>query len=697
MRSSNFVGVMLWGGMAGLCPSIALAAQIWKPVLTQPADKREYREPLETFRFPIPAKLSVEYLQQITLEVDDIDVTALIQRDANDAIFTPAEPLAFGAHTMRIVHYAQDGNIEELANWSFEVRQSSLYRQAVLQGNVNLNGNYLLDSKNIIPKPKQASVDGSTNLAAAVADGNWQVNGNAALMGNSNYQALGMKRSVDLSSFLFTGQSGNVVVNAGHHTIASNSLALDMLTNRGVSTTLSSDSHYYGATAFAMRATPVMGFTHGLGISDAENRIEGVTVAAFPFEDHPEQQYLSLVYLHGKSSTGITTAAGVPGGATGVTGFPGATGVTGVAIIGDPSVKEGNAWGVISESSFLEKQARLRLEYAGATLTTTDEFATTPIPQLKDNAYAMLAEYRPQADPSDANPTMWKIGLLNQYVGRDFSSIANEGLPRDKQLWRLSGEVYKGSLFATAGLSTEIDNVKAETDIPQIRTNRADVALNYAPQLEFSNEGTPIYGSLGQQNYSLTLSKAQGKNATFPTSAVVARTDNNTVSINAVGSFNYATWNWMIMHGIGTLTDNTGLQPDSDTVSSGLGGMWRIGEGFTIAPRWQLNSSKYAGITNDMQMLSLDALQLLLDGRLALRLSYTQTDMHDSAGALHTVSTNYIPAVEWQVVTGSQNKPGASLRLSGMFSDTQDRITPANSRDTYQIMLTAIIGLQFGF
>ena len=51
--------------------------------------------------------------QRLAVELDDIDVTALAALDGSDIVITPAQPIAFGKHTLRLVEYTPDGGIAE--------------------------------------------------------------------------------------------------------------------------------------------------------------------------------------------------------------------------------------------------------------------------------------------------------------------------------------------------------------------------------------------------------------------------------------------------------------------------------------------------------------------------------------------------------------------------------------------------------
>ena len=223
------------------------------------------------------------------------------------------------------------------------------------------------------------------------------------------------------------------------------------------------------------------------------------------------------------------------------------------------------------------------------------------------------------------------------------------------------------------------------------------MTMQYSPSLKFNQDGQPQYGLLGQQSYLLSFFNAKSSNASYPGTAVVSTTDFDTWAVNLTGTFNYADWNWSITRSVGALHDNTGLQPDSDTQSTSLSGAWRLmRDRLTFAPRWQLDVNNVSGLEYKTGLLSLDMTMLIWNGDVTAQLGYTQSHLEASNGTFDTTTSIYRPSVEWRLSAGARNKPGASLRLSGLFTGIKDKVTAANTIDSYQVMLTVIVGAQFG-
>ncbi|MCW8946535.1 MAG: hypothetical protein OQK80_03625, partial [Sedimenticola sp.] len=95
----------------------------WSPELVSTTD-RGYRLPSEEVRLYIPPEVPLEVLQRLSLELDDIDVTALVGREGDFALFVPIQPLSYGQHRLRLVENGADGSLLERGFWLLEVRKS---------------------------------------------------------------------------------------------------------------------------------------------------------------------------------------------------------------------------------------------------------------------------------------------------------------------------------------------------------------------------------------------------------------------------------------------------------------------------------------------------------------------------------------------------------------------------------------------
>src|SRR5258708_9362258 len=125
------------GGAAVVLQAYALAQQgSWTPEFAMPGGGGNAQtSPLKIRVAGIPEDVP----QRLAGETDDIDGTRLAVLDGVDIVVTPAQPLAFGPHRLRLVEYAPDGSIAERGHWSFDIRKSAAFREAQFQANVTLN------------------------------------------------------------------------------------------------------------------------------------------------------------------------------------------------------------------------------------------------------------------------------------------------------------------------------------------------------------------------------------------------------------------------------------------------------------------------------------------------------------------------------------------------------------------------------
>jgi hypothetical protein len=134
----------------------------WKPEFVAPqAGAAAQTAPLRIRVANIPADVP----QRLAVELDGIDVSSLAALDGSDIVITPAQPIAFGRHTLRLVEYTPDGGIVERGRWNFELRESAAFREAHLQANVTLNASQRLADHNVTSAPGRLQGNGGAPAA----------------------------------------------------------------------------------------------------------------------------------------------------------------------------------------------------------------------------------------------------------------------------------------------------------------------------------------------------------------------------------------------------------------------------------------------------------------------------------------------------------------------------------------------------
>ena len=81
--------------------------------------------PNAAMRIDLPDDLDIMTLTTLGVELDGIDITALLSLDGTDFIYQPVEPLSNGEHIIRLVHLNNDGSVTNKGSWRFNIGEGS--------------------------------------------------------------------------------------------------------------------------------------------------------------------------------------------------------------------------------------------------------------------------------------------------------------------------------------------------------------------------------------------------------------------------------------------------------------------------------------------------------------------------------------------------------------------------------------------
>jgi hypothetical protein len=631
----------------------------WTPSLQAPT-QGEFRDPMEMLRIKLPANLPLETLKTLALELDNIDVTAMVSRNGDYAELTPLQPLPWGIHTLRLVEYAADGSINERAYWEFQVRRNDVFREVDYAASINLIASQRISEKYPPPmplnppEPKEFTGQGSAIFQGRVADDDWEVSGQMDLLYNSEIQR--PERDLDLASYLVTGRKNYNQMNLGHHSLAQNSLIMEGFNRRGLSASTRLDTFNSAATGFVMRPDIVFGFNHGLGLSDNTNRVNGVILESQPLKN-PEALYMAVTYLKGEQTLQGTTIASTI------------------------NQQEGDAMSLVADSTILDRRLRVRGEVA-ASKVSIDYTATSAIDiaDENDNAVALLTTWTPYATPGQT--FFWNTGIEASQVDTYFASIANPGLPPDKKLQRLFVNTDWAGISAQLSTAVETDNVnKLDTDpVNETRVNQA--LLNYAFNQAIEENSWMSWIGMPSITVQWRGSSQQEIEAAVAPPVVIPGLDLDTDIIQLSNNFSYSTLNWGWLYGESEQIDNTSTL-ETITYNRGLNANFRVGEHISIMPMVQQQTSHFSfdGSASDTQIISLSSQFFIQDAwNGSLMLNQAQTE------------TGVVMQLTWNWILPKNKRPGFDVILSGSWQQTEDSITPVNL-ETYQVFLSLAMKL----
>jgi len=646
----------------------------WQPIL-QDGKNKGYRQPNDTFRIFIPPEVPIAELQRLALEFDNIDITAMVSRDGNYAIYKSPQPLATGYHQLRVVEYLSNGSIKELGAWRFEVRQSELFREYAFAANTQLTVNQRIADKNLTqPVPSRLQGQGSSQVAFAVANGDWNAKGQFDLIYNSLKRNTPNRRTLDNGEFLFSVGNANTDARIGHQTVGSRSLIMNNFRRRGISVERRFSQSNTSVAGFSLASDNIIGFRRGLGISDSRKRVYGVTFDSSPLTDTPKKLHFSGTWLNGEGRNSSSLIARDPS--------------TLVASVdaSESGSSSGSAFSMSVDGLLMKDRLQLRAEYAGSDydFNTTDNFSSE-----SDNAYSLSAIF----SDTTTSGMNWNAGVENNKVGTFFKSLANLSLPTDQ--WLL--HVFAGSQWPNFGIQGDYqklkDNVNDIAILPEIETDIGNVTINWAPKLA-SNDGW-----MGSPNFSVLYSRqTQNQNST-PVSYVAARTDNELDNWQANAIFSYPSMNWGIGLASNKFRDHSAIQHDTDTDSINLNSnIILMDRRISLAPSVTYNLTKDL-ITNQTSTAINYGLQTTmvfkpekLDASFDIRVNHNYTN--DSAISNSTLSANM--ALNWHLIKAKRNKFGVDIGLTGIYNDINNNVRSTlstatnalNTFDTYQVFLT---------
>jgi hypothetical protein len=639
------------GGALALVHALALAQQpAWKPEFVPPqTGAAAQKAPLRIRVAGIPQDVP----QRLAVELDDIDVTALAALDGSDIVITPAQPIAFGKHSLRLVEYTPDGGIAERGRWAFELRQSAAFLRAQGQANVTLNATQRVGSRNVTYTSGPLQGTGSAQLQGAVANESWQAAGAASLVANSQTAQMPLQGShLDVAQFLVAVQGGHVAASVGDHAaLGPESLVMQGFARRGVTVDLSGSAGHL--TGFSMSANPLVGSRNLSGTNDDRNRIDGMVATVFPISGRPEVLALSGTYVDGES-----------------------TGISGPSVSGSPQPYGGRAESVVADAQLFDKLLRLRGE-AAHSLYDFDGVGVGLEPQ-SGHAYSGLANYIPWHSPSVlGQPLVWNIGAQKQLRSTFFQSPATPGAISDRDM----GQVFSGlnwyGLSAQAAAAKEHDNVDDLALVPRTRTTQHSFTLNWVPpQTGAQAAAMPWYGTPSVSASYVTLDKELTDNAGSFLLAVgpLHRTSNLLVG----AQFQHATWSWGFSHTRVEDKDFAGYTPETVTTADRL-------QGAVLVKKLNVGASVEHDKTDDLTnaaraqaMVGGATLAYPFTDRVSSNLTYNVRHAWSDVPASDQITSDTTLGLNWLVVAANGQRPGMSLGLDGSYHSCRDKLAASS-------------------
>jgi len=620
----------------------------------------DYRGVNEIIGLQIPTNFTPERFKNIVIELDNLDITAMLKNDNAHISYQPVQSLSPGKHELRVVEYSDDGDISELGFWSFEVRQSQLFQQYSIAADTQLSASQRIASNNIgEPEPNKFQGQANSQIGFSATSGDWKTEGQFDLYYDSVKENQLNGRSIDNNTFLFS--TGNRYVNAriGHHNIGISNLVMNNFQRRGFSLQGKIPSINSRVSGFSLSSADISGFGHGLGISNQNQRVDGVTFDSSPFSENPRSLYISGTWLQGRSIDSGNF----------------------VAQINDPLFggTKGNAWSFSGESLFLDNKLRLRAEYAA---TDYDFNQADEINSDSDNAHSFLLTYNDVTDDG----TSWNLGVANQKIGTFFRSLANQTLPSDKKLVK----AFAGAQWATFGfqlnLEQQQDNVENIALLPRVQTDVASFLINWSPTITNKDSW------LGTPNFALGTSYQSQEQTFTPLNYFLPVTDNQIQNWQFSSNFAYLTNSWGLSVTNTNFSDGSLVQNNTETLSFNWFASFLFGEeqDFSLSPAIAFNNTKDKTTNLDFESItySVQSAFVVIPKKLDIAVDFILNQNQTSDDSLNADSLAANISVNWHISEANVNEFGFDLNFSVMYNDFENKIFSTDSLEVHQVFLT---------
>lgn len=639
----------------------------WKPEFVRPEPGTAAQTaPLRIHVAGIPEDTP----ERLGVELDNIDITALAVLDGTDIVVTPAQPIPFGAHMLRLLESTPDGNIVERGRWAFEIRKSAAFREAQLQTNATLSATQRIAERNADTSAGRQQANGSAQIQGAVANDDWQAKGTASIVANSQSNQLPRQQGhLDIGQYVVEAQRGAISGRVGDQAaIAPESLVMQGFARRGVSANVTAAGEAR-LTGFSLHATPLAGSDNLSGVRDRDNRVDGMIATVNPIRGRPEALALSGTYVDGN-----------------------ATDASGVGVAGSPQSFGGRAGSVAADARLLDRLLRLRGEYAQSRYDF-DGMNGTLEPQ-SGHAYSALANYSPWHRLMVlGQPLVWSIGAQKQLLSTFFHSPANPATVADRDTRQLFTGLNWHGLDAQASAGKEHDNVDDLALLPRTETTQHSFALNYVPvppaaQASGAPPSVPFYG---QPNLTASYMSVKKELADNPGGLPLPLGPlHETTNLMLGAQFQYAKWNWGLGHTRVVDNDFANLAPDTRTNSERLQAGVQLAK---LAVGGSVQYDRADDVTDDSRTQA-------ITGTATLGYPFTERVTSNVAYSIRharalpqsdELSSDTTIALNWVIVPAKEQRAGLSLGLDGSYHSCHDKLAAAAPDaacfDTFQAFL----------
>jgi len=669
LRQLGLAGATLAAGLAVFC-DIAAAQSDWLPVLEE-VESRGRSDPIV---ITLPGDLDPAVLSALSVELDDLDVTAFVELSGGQLVLVPPEALSAGTHSLRLIQRGADGSILERGYWVLEIRHSATLRELSVTADLAGEVNARVADNGLDTPSEHITGESGGNVEANAADGNWRVTARGNYLYNSQIE-LGLdERNFDIGEYRIDGDYENedffAGLTVGDHDTGIDNLLMSDFYRRGVSFHAGLADERLTVTGFVQRTESIVGTRNAVGISHEEDRVEGASVSIRPIESLKDNIVLTGTFYTGEGSDG------------------------GFGIGTDQVFFDGNGWSVVADTLWFDEALRLRGEYAQSEFDFDGK--DQGFGAETADAYALLAALEPLRGATlDGSPFSWTVGVERQQVGTFFQSLVNPTLVPDRETTSVYTDFYWDEFAAQLRVDHQLSNVDDIDILPTDRNFDIYFTGSYTPFVELEEDGSlPWYG---QPFFTISTGLYEidrvERSEFFPEEDA----DNTTRSLVLSTGSSYETWNWYLTHSIYSFEDHADIYSDTLNNSTSLGAYLRLNDWLSLSPSLQYDDSRDLDTNTDSQnvVANLGADVTIIPDTLRASLYYSLN--HRLGDVDEPDSNSFNGEVVWTIRPPEVNQLGVALAFSGFVQDTNDDFANPDDELQYQAFTSLRLSLPVAY
>ncbi len=651
-----------------------LAAPNWQATLLG-SDRTSPLEPSPILTIQLPPEADASSNLSLIIELDNVDVTDLVSRQAEFIVYVPVEALANGEHVLKFYEISIEGDLIERGIWTFETVGGTGVASGET-GSIQIDGNNNLEvSRRLVDHKIRGQVDSPTMSGSGYNSietqhvteyGSLHTNSTANYFLESKKDISVTGRTLDLGEYNSIVEYGNEIVRGGvavgHQDIGYDSLLMSNFNRRGLSVNGGTADDTVSATAFSLSSDNITGAADIFGQQDQSGYVRGGALTAKPLDNDIGKLELSTLFYRGEG--GLESA--------GVSSDP-----FGFSDSGESNVPDGYGWGLIANSSWLDDRLKIRGDYAFA---STDIDGSGVLDDDEATARSIEASYVLVRDQLwNDEYTQVSIGGQWEMVDTYFSSLANPGLASDRELYQLYGDFIWGGMSLRSENSYETNNVDDLPGLP--RDSLTTLSLDGSYYFNIVREDPDDMAWLGSPFVTFGAYRSEADRVNTPSGFVGYDTDNVSKRAYVGLGTSYQDWSWQFGYTRDEYEDDTNDTIDNSNDLFDLSASWNLSDRLFLSGGPQVNifedednhERTYDVNANFSLQADLipDELKLSADYNLNLSSgSNDSSDRHLASGEL-----------EWIIIPARNNSIGISALLKGSV-EKEDRNSDASFNNT---------------